>query len=151
MSVCSGDNSSSHHRVHDSLDMSACMERTALVQKYGSPGSGLKKIVNKSIESAPSRQDRAVAVWGLGSRLALGASRRASALSSRGISVQASPASPAPLPVLAHLPVLPSIPVLSLQTPSPALPNHLWPPSPFVRRPPGCVGRKPRGLVLAEH
>lgn len=45
------------------------------MQNYGSPGKGLKETVNQFNKSAPSKQGRAVA-W------ALGASRRASALSS---------------------------------------------------------------------
>lgn len=48
------------------------------------PQEGLKETVNKSNESAPSQQGRAVAVWGLSLKLALGAFGLASTLSSRG-------------------------------------------------------------------
>lgn len=115
------------------------------------PGKELKETVNKSKESAPSKQGRAVAVWGLGSRLVLGASRGASALSSRGISARPSPTSPAPLPVLGHSPALPFIPRPESPDSIPALLTHLRPLSPLVRRRPWCVGRKPRGSFLAEH
>lgn len=144
-----------------------------MCRKVWLPRKGLKETVNKSNGSAPSKQCRAVAVWGLSSGLASPRSLLPGQQAAHSPPV-GSPISARPSPtsvvhsqcaVSSRFPrsvhpfqslwipclVLPIHPLPGSPGSSPGSPQSLPAHSPPVRRRPGCVGRRPCGSVIAEH